>query len=100
MKTSASAFGLPRASTLPTLVKTPVDASVVDNFTAADTAINAPPLAANPLRKEAEPSVDARLVVSMPSELHRNLKIRCAERGVTIRSYMVSLLKADGLRDE
>lgn len=106
MKTSSAAFGLPRAAVLPTLVKTPVDASAVDHFTKAEEMPVAPRLVA---AEEASPSPqgdlapqdgkgDARLIVSMPTELHRNLKIRCAERGVTIRAYMLSLLEADGLR--
>ena len=47
--------------------------------------------------KDESSSADARLIVAMPQEVHRSLKIRCAERGITIRSYMLSLLKADGI---
>lgn len=40
---------------------------------------------------------DARLVVSMPERLHRAIKMRAVERGVTIRQYVFALLEADGL---
>jgi len=40
---------------------------------------------------------EARLVVNLPEKLHRALKIRAAERGTTIRQYILSLLEADGL---
>jgi hypothetical protein len=88
------------------LVKTPVEASAVDQFTKAEVPPVAPRLVASeepiaPTREDLalqEGKGDARLIVSMPQELHRNLKIRCAERGITIRAYMLSLLEADGIR--
>ena len=40
---------------------------------------------------------DARLVVNMSPVLHRKLKIRAVERGVTMRDYVLQLLAADGL---
>ena len=40
---------------------------------------------------------DARLVVNMPRRLHIALKLRATARGVTMRDYVIALLKADGL---
>lgn len=40
----------------------------------------------------------ARLVVSLPIELHRRIKIRATERGQSIRDYVLTLLRADGLQ--
>jgi hypothetical protein len=41
---------------------------------------------------------EARLVVNMPEALHRKLKMRAVERGITIREYVLKLLERDGLR--
>jgi predicted DNA binding CopG/RHH family protein len=40
---------------------------------------------------------DARLVVNIPSRVHRAIKMRAAEREITISNYILSLLKADKL---
>ena len=40
---------------------------------------------------------DARLVVNMPEALHRKVKLRAVERGITIREYVLGLLANDGL---
>ena len=40
---------------------------------------------------------DARLVVNMPEALHRKVKLRAVERGITIREYVLALLANDGL---
>jgi hypothetical protein len=38
---------------------------------------------------------EARLVVNMPAEEHRALKIRATERGLTIKAYVLALIRAD-----
>ena len=38
-----------------------------------------------------------RLVLELPSETRRKLKVRAAERGQTIKSYLVTLMREDGL---
>ena len=40
---------------------------------------------------------DARLVVNMPEALHRKVKLRAVERGITIREY---LLRQDSCRTD
>ena len=40
---------------------------------------------------------DARLVVNMSEALHRKIKLRAVERGITIREYVLGLLANDGL---
>jgi predicted DNA binding CopG/RHH family protein len=40
---------------------------------------------------------EARLVVNLPEALHRKVKLRAVERGITIREYVLGLLDADGL---
>lgn len=106
---------------LPSLPKTAVDTSLVDQFAKAEVAPVAPRMApqattTDPEKGEGATALrvvtpllgpteapeamtgESRLIVSMPVHLHRSLKIRCAERGITIRAYMLSLLEADGLR--
>jgi predicted DNA binding CopG/RHH family protein len=39
---------------------------------------------------------DARLVVNLPERLHRSIKMRAVEQGVTIREYVLGLLERDG----
>jgi hypothetical protein len=118
MKPSQSAFALPKLAS-----KTPLDTSLVEEFAKAEVNPVAPRMPPQVARTEPEkepvalhvvaslmttpshePEGDekkgageSRLIVSMPAKLHRELKVRCAERGITIRSYMLSLLEADGL---
>ncbi len=40
---------------------------------------------------------DARLVVSLPANVHRALKLRAVERGMTIRAYVLEVLEGEGL---
>jgi predicted DNA binding CopG/RHH family protein len=40
---------------------------------------------------------EARLVVNLPERLHRAVKMRAVERGMTIREYVIGLLGSDGL---
>lgn len=39
----------------------------------------------------------ARLAVNLPVAMHRQLKIRAAERGISIRDYIIALLRKDGI---
>jgi hypothetical protein len=45
----------------------------------------------------AQPQAQARLAVNLPVALHRKLKIRAAQRGVSIRDYIMMLLEKDGI---
>jgi predicted HicB family RNase H-like nuclease len=47
----------------------------------------------------ADAAGSARLVVDISTALHRKLKARAAQRGTSIRAYVLSLLEGDGLRD-
>jgi plasmid stability protein len=49
----------------------------------------------------AEP-IEARLAVNLPLTVHRQLKARAAERGQSIRAFLLELLRAAGIapRDE
>jgi predicted DNA binding CopG/RHH family protein len=47
---------------------------------------------------EAIEAGEARLVINVPIELHRRVKIRATERGLTMREYVLSLLREDGLQ--
>jgi hypothetical protein len=40
---------------------------------------------------------EKRLVVNMPEPMHRALKLRAVERGVSMRDYVIGLLRADGV---
>jgi hypothetical protein len=40
---------------------------------------------------------EARLAVNLPLALHRQLKARAAERGQSIRDYVLELLRSDGI---
>lgn len=40
----------------------------------------------------------ARLAVNLPVELHKRLKIRAAQEGMTIRDYILELLRKAGVR--
>jgi predicted DNA binding CopG/RHH family protein len=42
---------------------------------------------------------EARIVVDCSESLHRKVKIRAIERGVSVKTYMLQLLQADGLTD-
>jgi hypothetical protein len=41
---------------------------------------------------------EARLAVNLPSAVHRQLKRRAAERGCSIRQYILELLAREGIR--
>jgi len=40
---------------------------------------------------------EARLVVQLPGDLHRAVKVRAAQRNMTIRQYILMLLHEDGV---
>ena len=40
---------------------------------------------------------DKRIVADVPARIHRQLKMRCLERGVLVRDYILDLLARDGL---
>lgn len=40
---------------------------------------------------------ETRLAVNLPTALHRQLKRRAAERGISIRQYIIELLARDGI---
>ena len=40
---------------------------------------------------------EARLAVNLPVGVHRQLKVRAAEEGMTIRDYVLTLLKKEGI---
>jgi hypothetical protein len=41
---------------------------------------------------------EKRLVADVPEHIHRQVKMRCLERGVLIRDYVLELLARDGVR--
>ena len=40
---------------------------------------------------------EARLNVTLPVSLHSKVKVRAAERRLSIRAYIIELLRADGV---
>ena len=40
---------------------------------------------------------DTRLAVNIPVPTHRALKVRAAERGMTIRAYLLLMLREHGI---
>jgi len=40
-----------------------------------------------------------RLIFDVPPELHRQVKVRAAERGMTMRSFVMRLLEREGITD-
>jgi hypothetical protein len=40
---------------------------------------------------------EARLAVNLPIRVHRQLKVRAAEEGMSIRDYVLSLLRREGI---
>jgi predicted DNA binding CopG/RHH family protein len=47
--------------------------------------------------RKATAADDARLVVNLPERVHRAIKLRAVERGISIRDYILGLLAADKL---
>ncbi len=40
---------------------------------------------------------EKRIVAEVPEGIHRQLKMRCLERGVLVRDYILELLARDGI---
>lgn len=40
---------------------------------------------------------EARLAVNLPKELHREIKVRAAEEGLTMREYLLTVLRRAGI---
>jgi hypothetical protein len=49
--------------------------------------------------KKLQEGPPVRLVVDLPSALHRAVKLRAVERGMTIRDYVLELLAKDGVSE-
>ena len=41
---------------------------------------------------------EKRIVADVPERIHRELRMRCLERGVLVREYILELLAKDGIR--
>jgi len=40
---------------------------------------------------------EKRIVADVPARIHRQLRMRCLERGVLVRDYILELLAKDGI---
>jgi hypothetical protein len=40
---------------------------------------------------------EKRIVADVPERIHRQLRMRCLERGVLVRDYILELLAKDGI---
>jgi hypothetical protein len=49
-------------------------------------------------RRNQKGSAEIRLAVNLPLELHRQIKVRAAEQGVSIRDFILELLRKNGIR--
>lgn len=95
MKHNAAIFGLPKPAALATPPGTSIDETTAEKFIAKENPPVAPRVVPTSSAELAESG--GRLVVNLTPSIHRRLKVRCAERGITIRSYLMALLEADGL---
>jgi hypothetical protein len=41
---------------------------------------------------------EKRLVADVPAHIHQEVRIRCMERGILVRDYILQLLAKDGIR--
>jgi hypothetical protein len=41
---------------------------------------------------------EKRIVADVPEQIHRQVRLRCLERGVLVRDYILELLAKDGIR--
>jgi hypothetical protein len=41
---------------------------------------------------------EKRIVADVPERIHRQVRMRCLERGVLVRDYVLELLAKDGIR--
>jgi hypothetical protein len=39
-----------------------------------------------------------RIVADVPERIHRALRVRCLDRGILVRDYILALLAKDGIR--
>jgi hypothetical protein len=48
---------------------------------------------------ETKPSgAEKRIVADVPEHIHRQVRMRCLERGVLVRDYILGLLAKDGIK--
>ncbi len=40
---------------------------------------------------------EKRIVADVPEHIHRQVRVRCLERGVLVRDYVLALLAKDGI---
>ena len=41
---------------------------------------------------------EKRIVADVPEHIHRKVRLKCLERGVLVRDYVLELLAKDGIR--
>jgi hypothetical protein len=41
---------------------------------------------------------EKRIVADVPEQIHRQVRLRCLERGVLVRDYVLELLAKDGIK--
>ncbi len=41
---------------------------------------------------------EKRIVADVPEQIHRQVRLRCMERGILVRDYILELLQKDGIR--
>jgi hypothetical protein len=41
---------------------------------------------------------EKRIVADVPERIHRQVRVKCLERGVLVRDYILELLAKDGIR--
>jgi hypothetical protein len=41
---------------------------------------------------------EKRIVADVPERIHRQVRVRCLERGVLVRDYILELLARDGIK--
>ena len=41
---------------------------------------------------------EKRIVADVPEHIHRQVRVKCLQRGVLVRDYIIELLSKDGIR--
>ena len=41
---------------------------------------------------------EKRIVADVPEQIHRQVRLRCMERGILVRDYILELLAKDGIK--
>jgi predicted DNA binding CopG/RHH family protein len=41
---------------------------------------------------------EKRIAADVPEALHRKMHVRCSERGISVRAYIIELLEKDGVK--